>query len=170
MAYRVDRMRASGYCIHLPDAVVECRNAYRCDTCEVALRILRNTGKVICDHPLFGWRDALPQTPAKKGETWFELPVLLSPEAMRRLGLDEKLQYQVVIAVGGPGVFKKNPCGEIDVLLYADLDRAFTVTRNECYGLPCARACETYDHYFRKVGVMTLCDYFGIKKGEVALD
>lgn len=164
MAYRVDQMRAGGYCIHLPDGIVRCDSSYCCDRCQIADRIERNTGRAVYKLPLFGWRDALPQTPSKKGETWYGLPVILSPEVMVRLGLEQNLKNQIVIAVGGPGVFKKNPCGEIDGLLYADFKRRVTVTRNECYGLPTARACEIYDRYFSRFDALSLVRYFEPKR------
>ena len=109
---------------------------------------------------MFDWRDALPQTPAYKGETWFRKPVILSPEAMERLALPKSLRYQIVLADGGPGVLKRNPTGEIDAVLYADLTKHLTVTRNECYGMPNERACRLYDSYYPRHGVRKLVDFF----------
>ena len=162
MPYKMDNLRKNGLCLHLPYSTVLCDNFYRCDHCVVADRIRRNTGEVICERPLFGWRDALPQTPGKKGETWFRKPVILSPEAMERLGLEPILKNQIIIAEDGPGVFKHNPCGEIDAILYADPRRVITVNRSECYGMPNPRACEIYDSYFARHNIKKLVDFFEI--------
>ena len=162
MPFKIDTMRENHLCIQMPYAEVFCGNNYLCNHCEIADRIRRNTGEVICERPLFGWRDALPQTPGKKGETWYRMPVILSPEAMDRLGLEPILKNQIIIAEGGPGVLKANPCGVIDAILYADPRRVITVNRSECYGMPIPRACEIYDSYFARHNMKKLVDFFEI--------
>ena len=160
MSFKMREYRKDGVCLHLPDAVVYCVNGYHCDRCEIADRISKNTGRAIVDRPLLGYRDAIPQTPSKNGETWFRMPVLLSAEALERLKLPPSLRYQVIIAEDGPGVFKHNPCGEIDGVLYADLTVHVTVTRNECYGMPNERACHLYDEAYPRYRVKKLVDFF----------
>ena len=160
MACHVENMRKDGYCLHLPDGLVFCEYQYRCDHCVVADRIRKNTGRVVCEIPLFGYRDARPQTPAPKGEVWFRKPVILSVEAMERLGLEKVLKNQIIIAEDGPGVFKQNVTGEIDAILYADLRVHVMVSRHECYGLPTRRACEVYDGYYSRSGLKRLVDFF----------
>ena len=160
MPFKIDIMRENHLCIQMPYAEVFCGNNYLCNHCEIADRIRRNTGEVICERPLFGWRDALPQTPGKKGETWYRMPVILSPEAMDRLGLEPILKNQIIIAEGGPGCLKANPYGEIDAFLYSDIEHDIFVNRFECYGMPNRSACEVYDSYFGRFGRKKLFDFF----------
>lgn len=148
-----------GACVRIPYGnFVYCENNYDCNRCQIADRIRANLRQNKTEYPLFGYRDALPQTPRGGGENWYGKPVILSPEAMDRLGLERYLENQIFVAVTGPGVFKKNVAGEIDGYLFADPDRQFTVTRMECFGIPSLRACTYYDDkYFR--GLSLICGY-----------
>ena len=170
MSYKMVNARKDGFCIQLADAVVRCDYGYHCERCELADRIAKNTGRFVADLPLLGWRDALPQTPSYKGEVWFRKPVILSPEAMTRLGLPLSLRYQIILADDGPGVFKHNPCGEIDGVLYADLTREFTVTRSECFGMPNERACRLYDSHYSRHGVRRLVEFFDFPTSKPSVD
>ena len=135
------------YCKHVPHGYVVCEHYGICNACELGARLRKEQARVM-DYPLLSWRDARPQTASQKGETWYQKPVILSPEAMRRLGLEMKLINQVMIAYDGPGVFKKNVVGEIDGYLLNDRTKRFTVTRSECYGIPTARAAEYFDECY----------------------
>ena len=149
-----------GFCFRLADSRVRCGCGYDCERCEISARIEEDTGSAVVDRILFSWRDALPQTPTHNAETWFRKPVILSPEAMKRLGLPSSLRYQIFFAEDGPGVFKHNPTGEIDGVLLCNARRIITVSRNECYGLPNERACRRYDEYYARLGVRRLADFF----------
>ncbi len=149
-----------GYCFRLADSRVRCERGYDCERCELSARIEEDTGSAIVDRILFSWRDALPQTATHNAETWFRKPVILSPEAMERLGLPRSLRYQIFFAEDGPGVFKHNPTGVIDGVLLCNSRREITVTRNECYGLPNERACRRYDGYYAPIGARRLVDFF----------
>ena len=148
------------YCLHLNDARVRCESNFHCERCVLADRIAVSTGKAVFDRPLLGYRDTIPQTPSQKGEVWFGKPVLLSSEALSRLGFPQSLRYQVAIAEDGPGVFKHNPVGEIDCVLYVNPTVHFIVTRNECYGMPNERACRLYDSAYPRIRVKKLVEFF----------
>ena len=135
-------------CRHIPDGYARCENGGFCATCLLGDRIRRSQYRATGTLPLFGWRDALPQTPSTGGENWYSMPVILSPEAMDRCGLRRHLLYQIVVAVDGPGLFKKNVCGDVDAYLLCDRTRFVTVSRRECFGIPTQRAADLYDRYF----------------------
>ena len=137
----------SPYCKHVPYGYVVCEHNGICDACVLGHRLRQQNSKAL-NPPLFTWRDALAQTPSAKGETWYQMPIILSPAAMERLGLELTLLNQVAVAYDGPGVFKKNVAGEIDVYLLNDRLKKFTVVRCECYGIPTARAAKYFDECF----------------------
>ena len=132
-------------CIRFPTGYVDCVSGFRCESCEFAERLRHDRLKNV---PLFGWRDALPQTETYGGQTWYRRPVLLSPEAMKKHGIEPLTINQVFICEDGPGMFKRNPAGEIDGYLLCNRLERFTVMRSECYGIPTLRAAEKYDEYF----------------------
>ena len=135
------------YCKHFPHGYVKCETNGLCNACVLAERLRREKARSV-SYPLFTWRDALPQTPAGKGETWYQKPVILSPAAMNRLGLEINLINQIVFAYDGPGVLKKNVAGEIDVYLLNDRSRKFIVSRCECFGIPSPKAAKYFDECF----------------------
>ena len=145
--------RRENLCTHFPSGYVKCVNYYNCTLCELADR-LRNSRPL--NVPLFDWRDALPQTPAWNAENWYKRPVILSPDAMRRLGIELRTINQIMIAYDGPGVFKKNVAGEIDGFLLCDKNKHITVTRSECFGIPTQRAAARYDELYL-LGLSKLC-------------
>ncbi len=134
-----------GICKHFPSGYVRCDNFYLCDRCELADRLRVSRPPNI---PLFDWRDALPQTPSYNGENWYHKPVILSPDAMRRLGIECRTINQIMIALDGPGMFKKNVAGEIDGVLLRDSRKHITVTRLECYGIPSRKTAERFDELY----------------------
>ena len=133
-----------GECYHFPSGYVMCENNYCCSSCAMAARIRRNK----TDLPLFCDRDALRQTPAGGGQTFYRKPVILCPSAMDRLGLEPLLINQIMIATDGPGVFVKNVVGMIDGYLFCDPTKKISVIRSECYGIPTPGAAKKYDEYF----------------------
>ena len=136
------------WCHQIPNGYVRCTNYHACAICELADRIRVNRARETKHLPLFYWRDALPQTKAKRGENWYRMPVILSPECMDRLKLEKNLINQIMVADGGPGCFKNNVAGEIDGYLLCDKSKRITVTRMECFGIPNERAVARYDEYF----------------------
>ena len=96
---------------------------------------------------LFYHNDALPQT--KSGcVNYHKKALILKPEAMDRLGIERSLLYQIVIPDLGPGLFPNNPCGFIDVKLFANRSDSYTIYRNEVYGAASPLAIERYDYYY----------------------
>ena len=137
--------RRNGICKHFPFGYVFCENYYLCEHCEFAHRLRVSRPANI---PLFDWRDALPQTPSYNAENWYRKPVILSPDALRRLGIECRAINQIIIAMDGPGVFKKNVSGEIDGVLLSDRQRHIIVIRSECYGIPSRKTAERFDELF----------------------
>lgn len=151
--------RQEGFCENFPTGYVKCMNNYICSCCDLADRLRRSRPPNI---PLFDWRDALPQTPSYNGENWYNLPVILMPDAMRRLGIECRAINQIMIAYDGPGVFKRNVSGEIDGFLLCDRQKHITVIRSECYGIPSRKTAERYDElYF--LGLSKFYDTKGIR-------
>ena len=134
-----------GLCKYFPSGYVRCMNSYNCSRCEFADRLRLSRPPNI---PLFDWRDALPQTPSYNGENWYMKPVILMPDTLRRLGVECITINQIMIALDGPGMFKKNVAGEIDGVLLRDPRKHITVTRLECYGIPSRKTAERYDELY----------------------
>ena len=137
-----------GLCYHFPSGYVACENNFCCNSCMMAERLRQNTQRTRKDLPLFDHRDCLKQTPKGGGESFYRMPVVLSPSAMERLGLEPVLINQIVIALTGSGCFKQNPVGPIDGYLLNDRSRSITVYRSECLGVPTPGAAKRYDDYF----------------------
>lgn len=138
----------NGYCSQFPYGYVLCRNGYDCLRCTLGDRIRQDNAKKYADVPLFTYRDARKFTDKAKGATWWHYPIILSPEVMEQLGLECSIYNQIAIADGGGGVFAKNPVGYIDVYLFANPQKRFTITRNQSFGIPNAAAVRRYDELF----------------------
>ena len=146
---------AENYCKLYPKGYVPCPyNLFHCHSCEIADRHRANIFN-LDNVPMFDDRDVYPLT--KKGCTNFVgKPLLLKPETMIRLTLEEKLFYQVVIPKPSPGCFDKNPVGFIDCNLFSDPERSFVVYRNEVYGVLLPSAIERFDKYYMR-GLANFC-------------
>ncbi len=146
---------AKKYCNLYPMGYVPCPyNEFQCFKCDIADRYRANT--LNQDNvPLFNDTDVYPLT--KKGCLNFVgKPLLLKPETMRRLELEEKLFYQIVIPELSPGLFNNNPVGFIDCKLFVNQKRSFVVYRNEVFGALLPSAIERYDKYFM-LGLARFC-------------
>ena len=134
-----------GDCILYPESWVPCERWHNCTGCDVAGRYRANVKPGV--HPLLSHSDALPQT--KSGcSVFLNKALILKPEAMKRLGLEEDLKYQIVIPFPSPGLFPSNPTGFIDCRFLCEDLRTFTVYRNEVYGVPNAAAVRKYDDIY----------------------
>ena len=125
-------------------------HSYICDVCDIAYRIRQNKiSEVLDDECLFNWRDVLGITPKSGGAQWYNRPVLLKPEAMKRAGITVNLINQVFFAVGGSGVFPHNPMGMIDGYLVSQPKKEYTFFRGDFYGVPNDAAVERYYSLYR---------------------
>ena len=136
------------YCPYFTTGLVLCKNQKRCISCEFADRMRQSIVLRNKNLPLFVPSDALRQTKKGGGDTWWHFPIILSEEVMDRLGLEKNVFFQIAIAEGGGGVFKKNPVGPVDCHLFANPSKKFTISRNEAYGIPDERAVRRYDELF----------------------
>lgn len=137
------------YCTHFPYGYVKCENSPSdCTRCLLGDRIRREAVMQKTKGLLFISSDVLRQTEKGGGDMWWHFPILLSKEAMERLHLSNNIYYQVAVADGGPGVFLKNPVGQIECHLLVDPSKTFTITRNEAYGIPNESACRRFDNFF----------------------
>ena len=132
-----------------PYAQVTCDLNYMCDFCEIPHRIQQNRrDREDEEFTLFGRGDVLRQTPKGGGLNWYMRPIVLKPDAMRRLGIKVNLVNQILIAYDGSGVFARNPAGMIDGYLVCDRNRRYTFSRHDVYGVPNEQACAKYFEYF----------------------
>ncbi len=145
MSFHLERLNLEeGYCTRFPNAYVWCHRGFHCYACDLADRLRENVPENVA---LFSYRDACPTTPSGVRQ-WADLPVILSPEAMDRLGLKKILLNQIVIAELSPGCLHQNPHGEIDCFLFADPTKKMIVNRSECFGVPNTRAVERFDKIY----------------------
>ena len=140
--------RFSNSCPHFTIGYVECRFPRDCSRCEFADRIRRDNAAKNNSFLLFGSKDARRQTEKGGGADWWHLPIILTENAMHRLGIEKNLFYQIAIADGGPGVFLKNGVAAVDCHLFADPSKQFTISRHEAYGVPNEHAVKRYDDLF----------------------
>jgi len=143
-----------GLCPHIRYGSVLCKNGFNCLFCEIADRI-RISRSIECDdYPLFYWKDCLVQTKHAGGDCFYNKPLVLTEDAMDRLGIERSIYNQIVFAYGGPGVFLKNKGGQIDVYMVNDHSKKFVISRYETYGIPNPQTIEKYDELF----------FFGLKR------
>ena len=151
MSYQIltaEQKRAEGYCTHFPNGFLNCDNYFDCCRCTVADRIRTTNNRKDRNFLLLNDRDCLRQTKSGGGETLYNKPIVLKEKAMERLGIEKTLFNQIAVAYDGPGVFVKNPGGEIDCYLFNDKDFKFTISRYETYGIPNMAAVEKWEELF----------------------
>ena len=134
-----------GFCMHFPHGYVRCEAQGVCAMCALADRLRRARPPNI---PLFTWRDALPQTQKKGGDNWLNMPVLLTPDGMKRHEIPVSACNQMAVAYDGAGLFARNSHSEIDIYLVCDSTKRYTVGRHECYGIPTESAAKRYDELY----------------------
>ena len=145
----IERKKAeNGFCPNFPYGYVECRNGFDCMRCTFGDRVRKDVVKRIADVPLFSYRDVRNYTVRQKGADWWHYPIILSSETLEALELEKNIYYQLAVADSGSGVFHKNPMGYIDIYLYANPQKRFTITRNQALGIPNCAAVRRYDELF----------------------
>lgn len=151
-------------CPHFPYGYVECYYPRFCDRCELGDRIRRDRVTKAKSFPLFTHSDTLRQTDKGGGAMLWHYPIILTERALERLGIDKNVYNQIAVADGGPGVFLKNSAGEIDIHLFTDKEKIFTITRAETYGIPNENAVRRYDEWFF-LGLRKYIDSVNAKRG-----
>ena len=148
MIFEDMRKRRDGYCTNFHYGYVKCRNGYDCIRCTLGDSIREENIRKYSEELLFTDRDVRSISEKAKGDVWWHYPVVLSPEVMAKLGLELNIVNQIAIASSGSGVFPRNPVGMLDIYLYSNPQKRFTITRNEAYGIPNDKAVSRYDELF----------------------
>ena len=137
-----------GNCPHVPYSTVKCNNGYNCMRCEIADRVRIMRKNDCSDLPLFYWRDCIVRNSRYGGNNFYQKIILLTEEAMQRLGLEVNLYNQFVYAYDGPGCLPGNCGSQIDIYLCNDHSKKYTITRFETYGVPTEQTLEKFDDLF----------------------
>ena len=135
-------------CPYFDLGMVKCYDQTACNRCEFGDRMRQSKLREASRLLLFCEKDVLRQTEKAGGDMWWTYPIVLREETMDRLGLERNLFFQIAVADGGPGVFLKNPVGEIDCHLFVNESKRFTITRKEAYGIPNENAVRKFDETF----------------------
>ena len=136
-----------GFCPYFTTGYVECHSRH-CDRCEFADRIRVSRAIQERNIPLLTKDNCLRQTTKGGGDIFFRRPVVLSEDALKKYGIRQHLYYQMAFAYDGGGCLPKNTAGPVDVYLFADKERKFTVLRFELLGVPNEQTVKRYDNLF----------------------
>ena len=136
-----------GLCPHIPAGYLACYSRH-CETCEIADRIRASRAREMSSEKLFSKENCLKQNSRDGGDVFFRRLIVLSEDALKRLGIDKKLFYQLAYAYAGPGCLPKNTAGAVDIKLIADDSKCYTVYRFEILGVQNEDALKYYNKIF----------------------
>lgn len=143
-----DKYVKYGNCPRMPYAVVKCNNGFNCLRCEIADRV-RLTIKNDCkDLPMFYWRDCILRTARYGGDDFYKKIIVLTEEAMTKIGVEVNIFNQLAFAYDGAGCFPKNPGSQLDIYLVNDHSKKYTICRTDVYGVATEQTINKYDALF----------------------
>lgn len=134
-------------CTHIPNTYINCYNQ-DCSRCDIADRYRKQIMRADNHILLFRDKNCLRMTEKGGGLCFYQRPVVLKEKTMERLGIEVNLLHQIAIAYDGPGCLPKNVVGPVDIYLFLNPTRKFTVGRHELYGVPDEKAVKRYDDLF----------------------
>lgn len=135
----------------IPYLDLYCSSKHLCHLCDIGDRYRKHKIDTLKDRSeifLFDYLDVLPHTPKGGGSEYLYKPLIIKPEAMRRICLEPDPFKQIFIATDGAGMFSHNPGSQIDGYFLFDTSKIYTFGRLDFYGIPNKKAVEKYKEYF----------------------